>query len=216
MKKQLRLKRKYLEEEEDNAIVDQRLQTVLKAHLVHPAKQVNLVTTANPVSLDNPEQRQKELKFQKVEDALHAQLVHPDLLDHLDRLVAPDRMDNQAILELVVEMDNLDLQVLLVMLVLLVAQDNLEALDRPVLLELKEKVKLDPKDPLDHPDLLEDLVIMDKPEDKDLLDHPALPDHLVDLEALVNPVKLAKMVKRENLVEMVNIVLAHHVLVKLK
>lgn len=203
-------------EEEDNAIVDLRLQTVLKAHLVQPANQVNLVMTANPVSLDNPDQRQKELKFQKVEDALHVQLVHLDLLDHLDRLVAPDRMDNQAILELVVEMDNLDLLVLLVMLVLLVAQANLEALDNLVLLELKEKEKLDPKDPLDHPDLLEDLVIMDKPEDKDLLDHPALSDHLVDLEALVNPVTLVKMVRRENLVEMVNIVLAHHVLVKLK
>lgn len=94
---------------EADATVVLELKTVPKARLDHQEHLDTLEKTDYLANLASLEVLHKE-KLQAVENlVLHALVDHPDLLVHLDRLVALDPMDNQAILELAEDLDKLDL-----------------------------------------------------------------------------------------------------------
>jgi hypothetical protein len=174
-----------------------------------------LVPQAHPVNLDTPvvpemlvlqdppaipENRLLLLAKQPLlHHAIHAQLDHPDLLDHLDHLVMPEPLDNPVDPEMTVNpvnldprvpLDLLDLLEILEPLVNLVNLDhrahlNLDHLDQPVMLE--------PLDPLAN------LVNLDKTADLAQLDPRAHPDHLANPDPMDipdNPVLLDNLVVR--------------------
>jgi len=80
VKKLLRLKRKLNLVEEDNAIVELKLQIVLKGQLDHLANPVNLAKMVILVKLENPDKPLKQQNLFKVAVVCHALLVLPDLL----------------------------------------------------------------------------------------------------------------------------------------